>query len=159
MGLSAATQARAFEEQARAFDSSMHIAKKVAFAFGGLILGLACGLVWSTTSKTVSDSRADIGLFRALGATKREIRRLFLGEAMLQGVLGTIVGMVLGWVLAIGISHWVIGFARQSVYDPEEALLIPDSIFTANLKFCLMLIVGAAVVSLLAGLLPANRAE
>jgi ABC-type lipoprotein release transport system permease subunit len=77
---------------------------------------------------------------------------------MLQGVLGTMLGMVLGWVLAIAISHWVVGFARGSVYDPEEALLIPDSIFSINLKFCLMLIVGAAVVSLLAGLLPANRA-
>ena len=158
MGFSAATQARAFEEQARAFDSSMHIAKQVAFAFGGLILGLACGLVWSTTSKTVSDSRADIGLFRALGATKREIRRLFLGEAMLQGVLGTIVGMLLGWGLALAISHWVIGFARRSVYEPEEAILIPNSIFSLNLRFCLLLIAGAALVSLLAGLLPANRA-
>jgi hypothetical protein len=28
------------------------------------------------------------------------------------------------------ISHWVIGFARRSVFDPEEALLIPDSIFS-----------------------------
>jgi hypothetical protein len=158
MGFSVATQARTFEEQARAFDSSMRIVKKVAFAFGGLILGLACGLVWSTTSKTVSDSRVDIGLFRALGATKREIRRLFLGEAMLQGVLGTVLGMILGWALALAISHWVIGFARRSVYEPEEALLIPNSIFSMNLHFCLLLIVGAALVSLLAGLLPANRA-
>ena len=158
MGFTVATRARTFENQAEAFDSTVHVVKQVAFALGGLILGLACALVWSTTSKTVSDSRVDIGLFRALGATKRDIRRLFLGEAMLQGVLGTIVGMVLGWVLAIGISHWVIGFARRSVFDPEEALLIPDSIFSVNLKFCLMLIVGAAAVSLLAGLLPANRA-
>jgi hypothetical protein len=158
MGFSVATQARTFEEQARAFDSSMRIVKKVAFAFGGLILGLACGLVWSTTSKTVSDSRVDIGLFRALGATKREIRRLFLGEAMLQGVLGTIVGMILGWALALAISHWVISFARRSVYEPEEALLIPNSIFSVNFGFCFLLIAGAALVSLLAGLLPANRA-
>jgi hypothetical protein len=158
MGFSVVTRARMFEDQARAFDSSMRIVKKVAFAFGGLILGLACGLVWSTTSKTVSDSRTDIGLFRALGATKREIRRLFLGEAMLQGVLGTVVGMVLGWGLALAISHWVIGFARRSIYEPEEALLIPNSIFSMNLRFCLLLIGGAALVSLLAGLLPANRA-
>jgi ABC-type lipoprotein release transport system permease subunit len=158
MGFTVATRARTFENQAEAFDSTLHVVKLVGFALGAVILGLACALVWSTTSKTVSDSRVDIGLFRALGATKRDIRRLFLGEAMLQGVLGTMVGMVLGWVLAIGISHWVVGFARQSVFDPEEALLIPDSIFSINLKFCLMLIVGAAVVSLLAGLLPANRA-
>lgn len=158
MGFSVATRARTFEDQARAFDSSVSVVRKVAFALGGLILGLACGLVWSTTSKTVNDSRTDIGLFRALGATKREIRRLFLGEAVLQGVLGTVVGMVLGWALALAISHWVIGFARRSVYEPEEALLIPDSIFSINIKFCLFLIVGAALVSMVAGLLPANRA-
>jgi cell division protein FtsX len=35
----------------------------------------------------------------AVGATKRGIRRLFLGEAVLQGVLGTVFGMVLGWAL------------------------------------------------------------
>jgi ABC-type lipoprotein release transport system permease subunit len=52
----------------------------------------------------------------------------------------------------------VIGFARRSVYEPEEALLIPNSIFSMNPRFCLLLIAGAALVSLLAGLLPANRA-
>ena len=73
-------------------------------------------------------------------------------------MLGTVLGMILGWALALAISHWVIGFARRSVYEPEEALLIPNSIFSMNLHFCLLLIVGAALVSLLAGLLPANRA-
>jgi hypothetical protein len=158
MGFSVTTRARAFENQVRAFDSGMRVVKKVAFAFGGLIFGLACALVWSTTSKTVSDGRADIGLFRALGATKREIRGLFLGEAMLQGVLGTVFGMLLGWALALAISHWVISFARRSTYDPEEALLIPNSIFSINFKFCILLIAGAAILSLLAGLFPANRA-
>jgi ABC-type lipoprotein release transport system permease subunit len=158
LGFSATTRARAFENQVRAFDNGMRVVKKVAFAFGGMIFGLACALVWSTTSKTVSDGRADIGLFRALGATKREIRGLFLGEAMLQGVLGTVFGMLLGWVLALAISHWVISFARGNTYDPEEALLIPNSIFSINLKFCILLIAGAAILSLLAGLFPANRA-
>jgi ABC-type lipoprotein release transport system permease subunit len=158
MGFSATTRARAFENQVRAFDSGMRVVKKVAFAFGGLILGLAGALVWSTTSKTVSDGRVDIGLFRALGATKREIRGLFLGEAMLQGVLGTVFGMLLGWGLALTISHWVINFARRNTFDPEEALLVPNSIFSINLKFCVLLIAGAAILSLLAGLFPANRA-
>ena len=158
MGFSVATRARTFENQARAFDSSVRIVKEVALAFGAVILALSCGLVWSTTSKTVSDSRTDIGLFRSLGATKREIRRLFLGEAVLQGVLGTVCGMLLGWALALAISHWVINYARAEVFDPEEVLLIPDSIFSVNIKFCLLLVAVIALVSLLAGLLPANRA-
>lgn len=158
LGFYAATRARTFENQAKAFDSGLRVVKKIAFAFGALILGLAFGLMWSTTSKIVSDSRADIGLFRALGATKRDIRRLFLGESALLGVLGTLAGMFLGWALAMGISRWVLGFARRTVFDPEEALLIPESIFRVDLKFSLMLLAGAAIVSLLAGLLPANRA-
>jgi ABC-type lipoprotein release transport system permease subunit len=158
MGFTVATRARTFEDQSRAFDGSVHVVKLVAFAFGGLILGLACGLVWSTTSKTVSDSRADIGLFRSLGATKREIRRLFLGEAMLQGVLGTVFGMLLGWTLAIAISRWVIGYTQRSLFDPEEAMLLPDTIFSINITFSFLLVTGAALVSLLAGLWPANRA-
>jgi hypothetical protein len=158
MGFSVATRARTFENQARAFDSSVRLVKKVAFAFGALILGLACGLLWSTTSKIVSDSRADIGLFRALGATKADIRRLFLGESALLGTLGTLVGMLLGWALAMGISRWVINFLRHTAYDPDDMLLIPDSIFSIDVKFCFLLLAGAAVMSLLAGLLPANRA-
>jgi ABC-type lipoprotein release transport system permease subunit len=77
---------------------------------------------------------------------------------MLLGVLGTMVGVLLGWVLALGISHWVIGFARRSVYDPEEALLVSNSIFGVDVKFCLLLLLTAAVLSFLAGLLPAHRA-
>lgn len=158
LGFYAATRARTFENQAKAFDSGLRVVKKIAFAFGAIILGLACGLMWSTTSKIVSDSRADIGLFRALGATKRDIRRLFLGESVLLGLLGTLTGMLLGWALAAGISRWVIGYARKAVFDPEEVLLIPDSIFSINVEFCFLLLAGAAIVSLLAGLLPANRA-
>jgi ABC-type lipoprotein release transport system permease subunit len=37
-------------------------------------------------------------------------------------------------------------------------LLIPRSIFSVDLRFCLLLIVGAAALSLLAGLFPARRA-
>ena len=158
MGFSVATRARAFENQARAFDSSIQFVKRIAYAFGAVVLGLACALLWSTTSRIVSDSRADIGLFRALGATKADIRRLFLSEAALLGTLGAVVGMLLGWGLAELISRWVITFARREVADPEEMLLIPDSIFSIDLKFSLMLLAGAAVVSLLAGWRPASRA-
>jgi hypothetical protein len=158
LGFYAATRERTFENQVKAFDAGMRVVKKVVFAFGGLILGLACGLVWSTTSRIVSDSRVDIGLFRALGATKTDIRRLFLSEAILLGMLGALVGMLIGWGLAAGISHWVLGFARRSVVDPEDILLLPNSIFAVDVRFSLLLLAGAAFVSLLAGWLPAGRA-
>ena len=158
LGYSVTTRARTFENQARAFDSGIRIVKRIVYALGAVILGIAGALIWSTASKTVSDSRTDIGLFRALGATKRDVRRLFLGESMLLGALGTMAGIFLGWTLAIGVSHWVVSLARREVVDPEDALLVPHSIFSFDLPFCLALLAGAALMSLLAGWIPATRA-
>jgi ABC-type lipoprotein release transport system permease subunit len=158
MGYSVTTRKRAFETQAKMFDNSIRFVKRIGYAFGGLILGLACGLLWSTTSRIVSDSRSDIGLFRALGATRRDIRRLFLGETVLLGWLGTLAGMLAGWLLAYNISRWSVGVIRREVSMPEDVFLVPDSIFSIDWRFSAMLLAGAAVVSLLAGLWPANRA-
>lgn len=158
MGFETATRASAFEAMMKEFDTVIRFVKKIAFAFGAVILGLACGLLWSTTSRIVSDSRADIGLFRALGATKGDIRRLFLSEAVLLGLLGTLFGMLIGWAVAWQISRWTISWVRRDVGDPEQMLVLPDSVFSIDVPFCLMLLAGAAVFSILAGLLPANRA-
>jgi putative ABC transport system permease protein len=158
LGFEATTRGTAFESMVKELDGAVRVVKKVAFGFGALILGLACGLLWSTTSRIVSDSRADIGLFRALGATKGDIRRLFLSEAVLLGLLGTLFGMLIGWALAFYISRWAIHAARSAMSDPEQMLIVPDSVFSIDLPFCLILLAGAAFVSILAGLLPANRA-
>jgi len=158
MGLQATTRASAFESFVKELDTAIRFVKRIAFAFGGIILGIACALLWSTTSRIVFDSRVDIGLFRALGATKGDIRRLFLSEAVLLGLLGTLVGMLMGWSVAYYISRWVIRLVRHETSDPEELLMVPDSVFHVDVSFCLMLLAGAAFVSILAGLIPANRA-
>jgi hypothetical protein len=158
LGFEATTRGSAFENMVKEFDTVVKVVKRIAFALGAVILGLACGLLWSTTSRIVSDSRVDIGLFRALGATKSDVRRLFLSEAVLLGLLGALTGMFLGWTLAYEISRWTIRFVRREVVDPEQMLLLPDSVFRIDWTFCLTLLAGAAVVSILAGLWPANRA-
>jgi lipoprotein-releasing system permease protein len=148
----------AFVNQRRNIDTGIRFVKRIAYAFGGVIFAIACGLLWNTISRIVSDSRADIGLFRALGATKQDIRRLFLSEAALLGLLGTLTGMVLGWTVAFYISRWVIHAVRGEISDPEQLVLLPDSVFSIDVRFCLELLVIAAAVSVLAGWVPANRA-
>jgi len=158
MGFEATTRQNAFESFLKEVDAAMKIVKRIAYAFGGVLLLLACGLLWSTTSRIVSDSRADIGLFRALGATKSDVRRLFLSETVLLGELGTLTGILLGWTAAYWISQLVIHLASGDISDPEEMLMVPRTIFAVDWLSCAMLLFGAAGVSLLAGLWPANRA-
>jgi putative ABC transport system permease protein len=89
---------------------------------------------------SVLERRSEIGLRRALGATKGHIRLQFLSEAMLLATLGGTVGLIAG-AAATGIyahaEHW--------------STVIPTLAWAGGLA-------AALVIGALAGLLPALRA-
>src|SRR5215813_4820619 len=66
----------------------------------GLALLAAIFVVASAVSTSVAARRQQIGLLRCVGAARRHVLRLVLGEAALLGTLGTGVGILLGLVLA-----------------------------------------------------------
>ena len=68
-------------------------------------------LIYNTISVSVVRRRPEIGVLRALGAGRRWILWLFLGEALLFGIAGSAAGVLLGRVLAIG----AVGLIGQTV--------------------------------------------
>ena len=118
-----------------------------AGAFDSLFLGLGVvalivGAVGVANIMIISvlERRSEIGLRRALGATKGHIRTQFLCEAVLLGLLGGAVGVALG-------------AASTAVYAHTKhwATIIPPEAWTGGIATSL--IIGA-----LAGLIPALRA-
>jgi len=89
---------------------------------------------------SVLEGRSEIGVRRALGATRGQIRAQFLAEAVLLSLAGGAAGVILGVIIT-------------SVYGRAhgETILIPFQAWTGGL--CAALLIGA-----LAGLLPAIRA-
>jgi putative ABC transport system permease protein len=98
----------------------------------GLFLGLgAVALLVGAVSVaniiiiSILERRSEIGLRRALGATKRHIRTQFLSEAVLLGLLGSVVGVALGaastavyahtkhWATVIPTEAWAGGIAAS----------------------------------------------
>jgi ABC-type lipoprotein release transport system permease subunit len=158
LGYNAVTRKQLFEAQAMMFETGLRVVRRVAYALAGVILFLAMGLLWNTISRIVSDSRPDIGLFRALGATKRDVQRLFLTEASLLGLMGAATGILAGWGLAGSISHLVIRYVRRSLVSTDELLTVPDSIFTFHIGFAALILLAALALSALAGWRPASRA-
>lgn len=63
-----------------------------------LVVGLF--LVYNALAVSVAERRHDIGILLAIGATRGQIRRLFVGEAALLGLAGALLGIPLGWALA-----------------------------------------------------------
>lgn len=69
-----------------------------ALSYIALVVGLF--LVYNTVAVSVITRRREIGTLRALGATRRLVRRLFLGEAALLAMVGVGLGLPAGWLLA-----------------------------------------------------------
>jgi putative ABC transport system permease protein len=69
--------------------------------FGAVALFVGALLIYNTFAMTVAERTAELGLLRALGATRRQVLALVLGEAAVLGLVGTAAGVALGIVLAV----------------------------------------------------------
>lgn len=97
--------------------------------------------VTSTMTTTVLERRKEVGLFRALGAEGARISSVFLGEALIMGVLGGILGCGLGYLIAQQISRQI--FNAMLAYN---SLSLPAAI------------VIAVLIAVLGSLLPMRKA-
>ena len=71
-----------------------------ALSYIALVVGLF--LVYNTVAVSVISRRREIGILRAIGATRRLVLGLFLGEAAVLAMAGAALGLPAGWLLARG---------------------------------------------------------
>jgi putative ABC transport system permease protein len=94
---------------------------------------------------SVTERTKEIGLRKAVGAKKRDILVQFLIESSLLSVIGGIIGIILGWLLSLGIGR--IAAANDFLLNPAITL---NAVLLATLF--------SAAVGLFFGIYPANRA-
>ena len=87
-----------FEQQADTF-RIMQIEKVLAYVFLTFILIVACFNIISSLSMLIIDKRADAQTLRNLGATDRQIRRIFIFEGRIISAIGAAVGIIIGLLL------------------------------------------------------------
>ncbi len=56
---------------------------------------------------TVTERTREIGLRKAIGAKKKDISMQFLAEAVMLTFIGGVVGVLLGWIISVAVSHFV----------------------------------------------------
>ena len=77
--------------------SVMRVERWSAFVILCLIVGVAVFNVLGSLTMGVIEKRRDIGILRAMGATRSSITRIFMVEGLLVGTIGTILGLCLGY--------------------------------------------------------------
>jgi putative ABC transport system permease protein len=132
-GLEVRPQGSGTEENRKmltAFRWNLRVLSYVALVVGAF-------LIYNTISVSVVRRRPEIGIVRALGASRRAVLLAFLGEAACFGVIGTLLALPLGRLLASG----AVKLLAATV----------DALYVSSRPGSLALNMGAVLLSLLTG--------
>ncbi|MES5823844.1 FtsX-like permease family protein [Streptomyces sp. RG80] len=117
----------------------------LVYALLGLAIVIAVLGVVNTLALSVVERTREIGLLRAIGLARRQLRRMIRLESVVIAVFGAVLGLALGLV-------WGVCIQQVLALQGMSALAIPWGTIVA-------VVVGSAVVGVVAALLPALRAS
>jgi len=122
-------------------------------AIGGVSLFIAAIGIANTMIMSTYERTREIGVMKVIGAKIKDIRKLFLIEAMLIGFIGGIFGSGLSFLVSyiLNNSQMTLGTTGWGMEGSSNTSSIPLWLYGAALIF-------SAVIGLIAGFLPARRA-
>ncbi|MGV3723406.1 MAG: ABC transporter permease [Actinomycetota bacterium] len=125
-----------------------------ALAFIALFVSMF--LIFNSVSLSVLRRRREIGILRALGVTRKQMVTLFLGEALFLGIVGSLVGLGLGTLMAQG-SLKAVARTITTLYLMVHAEHVYFDPWSYAMGFALG--VGMSVLSALAPAIEASRTQ
>jgi putative ABC transport system permease protein len=146
-GFEAVTGDTAADESASDLLEAISFITTFLLIFAGISLVVGSFLIVNTFSILVAQRSRELALLRALGASRRQVTRSVLFEAVVLGVVGATLGMGLGVLLAMGIRAL---FANFGLDLSGQALIFAPRTFLAAYAVGVTVTVAAAY-------LPARR--
>ncbi len=136
-----------FESMVSAHRISINISSVFALLIGMFI-------IYNSFAIAVTQRRYEIGILRALGAARGQIRTLFLMESLIEGIIGSAAGLLLGLLLARGMMGYIGGLI-ESVYGVAQA---GNNVLAADPLLLGAPFVVGVLTSMFAAWIPANEA-
>ena len=143
--VSSVSRTDTLSQMTRAFELNLQ-----ALSLLALLVGMF--LIYNTMTFSVVQRLPLIGRLRALGVTKSEVLSMIVKEAVLIGLIGTILGITAG----IGLAQFLLGLVTQSINDLYFVLSVQE--LTIELILVLKAVILGLGATLLAAFWPAREA-
>lgn len=137
-------QQELIEEQSAQFELVISIIRNGLLAFAGISLFVSLFIIYNTFAILVSQRLQQIGMLRAIGATKGQIRISVIVEALLVGLVGSAIGIAFGFVVA---------FLIKTIFQAGGGF--PETGTVLALRTIIVSLLVGVVATLLSALLPA----
>lgn len=139
---------------------AMRMEKTVVGLLLSVIIAVAAFNIVASLVIMVSDKRKDIAVLRTLGASSAQIVRLFMIQGTAIGILGVLVGLIIGCIVAFFIGDIVASIETitgMHLFDPSIYMIssLPSRLLLSDL---FIVVSCASLVSFLATVYPAWRA-
>ncbi|TYB34480.1 MAG: ABC transporter permease, partial [Flexistipes sinusarabici] len=117
-----------------------------------LIIVVASFNVISLITMTVKDKRRDIAIIRAMGASEKLIKNIFIKQGLYIGVVGTVFGNIIAYAICFVLKRYKLIELPADVYymDSIPIKIVPE-VF-------LLVTVCAVVITFISSIIPARQA-
>jgi len=112
-------------EQNRALFRALRLERVVTFITIGLIVFVAALNILISLIMMVMEKTRDIAVLVSMGAKRRQIRRIFIYQGLLVGVIGTVLGLIAGYVLSWMGGHYHLVSLSAEVYSIDYVPFAP----------------------------------
>jgi lipoprotein-releasing system permease protein len=121
-------------EQNKALFHALSLERLVTFITIGLIVFVAALNILISLIMMVMEKTRDIAVLMSMGTRQSQVRRIFIGQGLLIGLVGTVIGLVLGYALSWAGGHWHFFPLAPEVYSIDYIPFAPrlsDGIWVA----------------------------
>src|SRR3984893_262057 len=112
-------------EQNKALFHALRLERLVTFITIGLIVFVAALNILISLIMMVMEKTKDIAVLMSMGTKKAQIRRVFIAQGVLIGVIGTAIGLVLGYVISWAGGHYHFISLSPEVYSIDYVPFAP----------------------------------
>ena len=140
-------------EQNRALFRALRLERVVTFITIGLIVFVAALNILISLIMMVMEKTKDIAVLVSMGAKRAQVRRIFILQGVLIGVIGTAIGLVLGYGLSLAAGHYKWVALSAEVYSIDY---VP---FAPRIMDGVLVALVALAISLIATIYPSHSAS